>query len=240
MGASLTVVVPAFNERENLAPTLTELAAALRARGAEHPFELVVVDDGSSDGSAALLAELAARTPELRVVTHERNRGLTAALRTGFAAARMELVTWSPADGQIPSSEIVRLADAWGGRDLVLTTYANVRPDGLLRAAVSRGLRLAVAAMIGFRDRLEGVYLVRRAVLDELGLVASRSAGSIAFEIGAKVRARGLSVGTLAITCAPRRAGESKVAGRRLARNILATLEDLRDIRRSMRRSPHS
>jgi glycosyltransferase involved in cell wall biosynthesis len=233
--ASLTVVVPAFNERENLAPTLTELADALRARGGA--FELVVVDDGSTDGSAALLDELAARLPELRVVAHRHNRGLTAALRSGFAAARMELVTWSPADGQIPSSEIVRLADAWGGRDLVLTTYANRRPDGFARAVISRGLRTIVAATIGFRDRLDGVYLVKREVLASLDRVSSRSAGSIAFEIGAKVRARGLSVGTIAIACAPRRAGESKVAGRRLARNILATLEDLRDIRRSMRKS---
>jgi glycosyltransferase involved in cell wall biosynthesis len=222
---SLTIVVPAYNERDNLPAVLDELLAFGRQRC--RAFEVVVVDDGSSDGTA----EAVSAAPELRVVKHERNRGLTASLRTGFYGARNEFITWVPADGQIPAVELGRILDAWHGQDLVLSTYRQ-RPDGLVRIVMSRTLRLLLYLATGFRDRLEGTYLFRRALLDELELVARTSAGSIGFEIGAKARALGKSIGTTEIECAPRRSGRSKVAN---ARNVAATLGELWRIRRSMR-----
>src|SRR5207247_5902170 len=96
---SLTIVIPAYDERDNLPRVLADALAFARRACAR--FELLVVDDGSSDGSADVLAAAAAEAPELRVIRHERNRGLTAALRTGFFGAAHEYVTWIPADGQI-------------------------------------------------------------------------------------------------------------------------------------------
>src|SRR5262249_46884530 len=147
-------------------------------------FEILVVDDGSKDGCAEALAP----APEVRVVKHEVNRGLTQALRTGFFAARQELVTWAPADGQVPAAEIGKLLAAWKGHDLVLSTYRQ-RPDGVVRIVMSRTLRLMLRATTGLRDRLEGTYLFRRAFLDEIEIVARAAAGSIGFEIAAKARA---------------------------------------------------
>jgi glycosyltransferase involved in cell wall biosynthesis len=227
--ASLTVVVPAYNECGNLPQVLPELLAF--GRRACRAFEVLVVDDGSRDATAQVLDELARGAPELRVVRHERNRGLTAALRTGFFGAREELVTWVPADGQIPAAELAKLLDAWRGEDLILSTYRH-RPDGLKRAVLSRGLRVLLWLATGFRDRLEGTYLFRRALLDELHLVAERSAGSIGFEIGAKARAWGKRIGSTEIECAPRLSGASKVAN---ARNIAAYLVEIWNIRRSLR-----
>jgi len=225
--ASLTVVVPAYNERENLPRVVGELLAFLR--GACREFEILVVDDGSSDGSfeSGILPQAA----ELRVIRHERNRGLTATLRTGFFGAAHEFVTWVPADGQIPAVELGKILDAWHGEDLILSTYRH-RPDGLKRAVMSRGLRVLLWLATGFRDRLEGTYLFRRALLDELHLVAERSAGSIGFEIGAKARAWGKRIGSTEIECAPRLSGASKVAN---ARNIAAYLVEIWNIRRSLR-----
>jgi glycosyltransferase involved in cell wall biosynthesis len=222
---SLTIVVPVFNERDNLPEVLGALLEFGRARC--RAFEILVVDDGSRDGSAEVVPDAA----ELRLVRHPANRGLTAALRTGFFGAAKEFVTWVPADGQIPPDELGKILDAWRGEDLVLSTYRH-RPDGIWRATMSRSLRVLLFLATGFRDRLEGTYLFRRALLDELELVARTSAGSIGFEIGAKARRLGKRIGTTEIECAPRLSGRSKVAN---ARNVAAYLGELWRIRQSMR-----
>jgi glycosyltransferase involved in cell wall biosynthesis len=222
---SLTFVVPFYNERDNLPRVVGDLLAMARARCGS--FEILCVDDGSSDGGAAVLPA----APELRVVTHAQNRGLTAALLTGFRGAACELVTWVPADGQIPAGEVARILDAWDGHDLVLSTYRH-RPDGAMRLVMSRGLRLLLWLGVGLTDRVEGTYLFRRALLDELGLVSRTSAGSVAFEIAAKSRKLQKRITSTEIECAPRLSGRSKVAN---ARNIAATLGEIWRIRRSMR-----
>jgi glycosyltransferase involved in cell wall biosynthesis len=223
---SLTLVVPFFNERENLPRVVGDLLAMARTRCRN--FEILCVDDGSSDGSA----DAVPRAPEVRLVAHPENRGLTAALRTGFHAADREFVTWVPADGQIPAGEVGRILDAWDGHDLVLSTYRH-RPDGVVRLAMSRGLRVLLRIAVGLTDRVEGTYLFRRALLDELALVSRTSAGSIAFEIAAKCRRMGKRITSTQIECAPRLSGHSKVAN---ARNVAATLGEIWRIRRSMRR----
>ena len=231
---SLTIVIPAYNERDNLPRVLADALAF--GRRACHTFELLVIDDGSSDGTPDVLARVAKddAAPELRVIRHARTGGLTAALRTGFFGAAHEFVTWIPADGQIPPSELGKILDVWRGDDLVLSTYRS-RPDGLARMVMSRGLRVMLWATTGLRDRLEGVYLFRRALLDELRLVSDRSAGSIGFEIAVKMRRLGKRVASTEIECAPRMSGQSKVAN---ARNILQSLGELWRIRQSLRDLP--
>ena len=228
---SLTIVVPAYNERANLSRVIGD--ALTFARTSCRDAEVLVVDDGSSDGSADELASIARNHADascLRVVRHERNRGLTAALRTGFSEARNDFVTWLPADGQIALGELAKILDVWSDHDLVLSTYRH-RDDGLSRAVMSRGLRVLLWATTGLRDRLEGVYLFRRALLDDLALVSDRSAGSVGFEIAVKMRRLGKRVTSTEIECAPRLSGRSKVAN---ARNIVQSLGELWRIRRSL------
>lgn len=225
---SLTIVIPAFNERANLPRVLDDALAFGRANCAR--FEILVVDDGSSDGTLAALPA----APELRIIIHETNRGLTAALRSGFYGAQNDFITWIPADGQIPLPELGKLLAAWRGEDLVLSTYRQ-RPDGVARLVMSRSLRLLLFVTTGLRDRLEGVYLFRRSLLEELQLVSDRSAGSIGFEIAVKARHLRKHIGSTEIECAPRMSGQSKVAN---ARNIVASLGELWRIRRSLRALP--
>ncbi len=223
----LSVVVPVFNERKNLPVVLDELRAFAALRSER--IVVLVVDDGSTDGSAEVAH---CDGLDVRLLRHPRNQGLTAALRTGFFGAATELVTWLPADGQIPAAELGKILDAWRGEDLVLSTYGH-RPDGLWRAAMSRTLRLMLVAMTGLTQRLEGVYLMRRAALDGLALVAARSAGSIGFEIAAKLHAQGRAIGTVEIVCRPRLSGVSKVAS---LRNVALYFDELVRIRKSMKR----
>ncbi|MBL9040573.1 MAG: glycosyltransferase family 2 protein [Myxococcales bacterium] len=227
---SLTLVIPAFNEAENLQFVLPEALRFIAERCVS--CQILLIDDGSSDATAKVAAEFAAEQPErLRIITHPHNQGLTAALRSGFFGAHSELVTWIPADGQIAVSELDKMLRAYRGEDLLLTTYRH-RPDGLWRATMSKTVRLLVRAATGFADRLEGPYLFRRALIDELNLVCTRSAGSIGLEIAAKSRSLGKRIGSTEIECLPRLSGHSKVAD---LRNIVTYFGEIWRIHRSQR-----
>lgn len=224
---SLTLLIPAYNERENLPRVLPEALAFVRTACAA--CEVLVIDDGSSDGTAEYLRGV----DGIRVITHERNGGLTAALRTGFFSARNDFVTWIPADGQIPLTELGKILAAWQGEDLVLSTYRH-RPDGAIRLLMSRTVRVLLRAATGLTERLEGPYLFRRALLDELNLVSKTSAGSIGLELAAKVQALHKRIGTTEIECAPRLSGHSKVAN---LRNITQYLVEIWRIRKAMQQA---
>ena len=92
----VTLFIPVHDERDSLLPTAHKALQVLSGVGAD--FELLIVDDGSRDGSAALADELAGADPRVRVLHHERNRGYGHALRSGFQAARGELVAYTDCD----------------------------------------------------------------------------------------------------------------------------------------------
>jgi len=104
----LSVVVPVFNEGPNIEPLCRELTATLEAWG--RPYELIVVDDGSTDETFAELERLHAGNPRLRVIQFRRNFGQTAAFAAGFAAARGRLIATSDGDLQNDPEDIPRLA----------------------------------------------------------------------------------------------------------------------------------
>lgn len=129
------MVVPVFEERDNLEPLHRELVAALV--GVAGGVEFVYVDDGSRDGSAALLAELAKRDARVRVLSFERNCGQTAAFAAGFEAARGEVVATLDADLQNDPADLPRLLAALDRADVV-NGVRQGRRDGLVRKVSSR------------------------------------------------------------------------------------------------------
>ena len=102
----LSVVVPVHNERENIAPLVHEIVAAL---GGVVPFEIIYVDDGSSDGTAEALQHASLHTPMLRVLRHDRSAGQSTAIRTGVVAARGVWIATLDGDGQNDPSDIPAL-----------------------------------------------------------------------------------------------------------------------------------
>jgi dolichol-phosphate mannosyltransferase len=144
----LSVVVPVLNEEANVGPLIAEIRAAL---GDECAFEMVFVDDGSTDGTAAALAELQTSVPELRVLTHSRRAGQSPGLRSGIAAARGRLVATLDGDGQNDPADIPALLKAWqadrGDRPLMVTGHRVNRRDTWTKRRASRianGLRRAL------------------------------------------------------------------------------------------------
>ena len=102
----LSVVVPVHNERENLAPLIHEIVAALSG---VLPFEILYVDDGSTDGSSTALQHLQLQVPALRVLRHERSTGQSTAIRTGVLAARGRWIATLDGDGQNDPADIPAL-----------------------------------------------------------------------------------------------------------------------------------
>ena len=106
----LSVVVPVFNEQDNVAPLVHEITAALRpVAGPGSDFEIVYVDDGSSDGTLAALRALKAAVPELRVIRHLSQSGQSTAIRNGVKAARGTWIATLDGDGQNDPADIPRL-----------------------------------------------------------------------------------------------------------------------------------
>ena len=142
----LSIVIPLFNEEENLEPLLAELTAALE--GLEHGYEVLLVDDGSSDGSAAVLRRLAAADPRLRVLRQPRNQGQSAAFAAGFRRARGEIIATLDADLQNDPADLPGMLAQLGDCDVVCGVRTD-RHDSFVRRASSRIAN-------GVRNRLTG------------------------------------------------------------------------------------
>ncbi len=102
----ISVVVPVHNERDNVAPLIAEIVATLRGRW---PFEIVYVDDLSRDDTVAMLSELKANTPELRIIRHLSQSGQSTAIRNGVKAARGAWIATLDGDGQNDPADIPKL-----------------------------------------------------------------------------------------------------------------------------------
>lgn len=98
-------MVPAYDEEDGIEGVVARLAALT----IDAPVEILVIDDGSRDGTAKVLERLVAKIPRLRVIRHDENRGYGAALKTGFASARHEVIVMTDADGTYPEDRIADL-----------------------------------------------------------------------------------------------------------------------------------
>ena len=126
-----TVIVPCFNEEQAIRETVIEIAEHLPPG---ETCRLIVVNDGSKDRSLDLLTDLAEELPQLEVISHERNQGYGAALKTGIARARTDLIVITDADGSYPIDQIPVLARECADADMVVgartgpdITYSKIR-----------------------------------------------------------------------------------------------------------------
>lgn len=121
---ALSVVVPVFNERDNIPPLVHEITAALRGVTA---FEIVYVDDHSRDDSLAVLQALKAEVPELRVIQHVQQSGQSTAIRNGVKAARGAWIATLDGDGQNDPADIPKLIKARESADPLVKLFAGWR-----------------------------------------------------------------------------------------------------------------
>ncbi len=201
----LSVVIPVYNEQDNLEPLLAELRPVLHAQGLS--FELLLVDDASTDASAAVLARLAASDARIRVVTHRCNSGQSAALASGFRLARGRLVLTLDADLQNDPADIPRYLAALQDGVHCVCGYRAQRKQGWLRRFASRTANRFRAAITGDRLRDAGCNfrLLRREALAEIPVFN----GMHRF-LPTLLKAQGGVVREIDINDRPRQAGVSK------------------------------
>ena len=187
---ALSVFFPCYNDEATIA-RMVEVARATLDRVGVTDAEVIVVNDGSSDRSAAILAELATREPMLRVVTHERNRGYGGALLSGFAASTKQWVFYTDGDGQFDPSELELLVQRASDEVDVVQGYKLRRADGIVRAVIGRVYHRFVKLMFGLqiRDTDCDFRLIRHRALDRVTLV--HTTGVICVELVRKLQDSG-------------------------------------------------
>ena len=216
----LSVFFPAYND----AGTIASLAivAHMTARELTDDHEVIVVDDGSPDHTGELLDEMARVYPWLRVVHHGQNRGYGGALRSGFQAARKELVFYTDGDAQYDPREMRALYEALSpGVDFV-NGYKISRQDPLHRVVIGRLYHWLVKLAFGLRLRDVDCdfRLMRRSVFDKVTL--TRSSGVICVELMKKVQDHGFRIAEVPVHHFHRSYGKSQFFNfRRVGRTLV-------------------
>ncbi len=218
-GLDLSVVVMAFNEEANLPVTVDETVSWLSQACSR--WQIVIVDDGSTDGTYAVARRYAERFPEqVTVERHERNRGMGAAIKTGYGAARGSWVTQLPADGQIDPRVLQRFIDAVArdpALEVVLSRYRH-RDDGWIRDVLSWGFQNAIQVVVGHRGDYTGISMFRRELLERVGPLRSETF-FVNLEFPIRALRQGARHDLVEIEARPRLSGASKVRNlRRIAR----------------------
>ena len=228
----LSLVIPLRDEESNVVPLHAEMTAAFRAIGA--PYEMILVDDGSSDGTMARLREVQAGDPAVRVIRFTRNFGQTAAFAAGFEAARGRFVITADGDLQNDPADIPRLLALARTHDIVCGWRKDRKDAFLTRHVPSVAANWLLGLVTGLRLHDNGCSLkvFRAEVVQPLKLRPGmhRYLPAIAGQLGGRIA-------EVVVNHRPRRFGQSKVG---LSRTF-TVVADLFRLRRLMREAvdPH-
>ena len=206
---SLSVFFPAYNDAPSLPSLIARTFEVLEQQVED--FEVIVVNDGSADDTAGVLERLRAQHGErLRVVTHDRNRGYGAALRSGLAAARKELVFYTDGDGQYDVGELpcllARLAPYTG----FVNGYKLERHDPAHRVWIGKIYNSLARFLFGveIRDIDCDYRLIRRQLLDQISLEST--SGTVCVELVRKLEMTGWEFAEVGVHHYPRLYGRSQ------------------------------
>jgi len=229
MKISLSVIIMAFNELDSIERVVREIESVLTNLGCS---EIVIVDDGSTDGTGAVADRLAEEIPQVRVIHHETNRGLGEVYRTGFVQARGEYVTFFPADGQFPATIIEQFLPLMEDADMVLG-YLPKRKGSLLARGLSLMEKVLYRLLFGPLPRFQGVLMFRRALLDNVELKSTGRGWAVLMEFIIRISRDGYRIVTVPTEVRPRLSGRSKVNN---LRTIWANLKQVIILRRCLSR----
>lgn len=219
LSKDFTVVVPVYNEYDSLAPLWEQVSEIINQNASA--WEVIFVNDGSTDGSGAFLDELQAKESNVRVIHFQKNRGKAAALQTGFAAAQGKVVITLDADLQDDPQEINQLlAKLEEGYDLVSGHKKN-RHDPLHKTIPSHIFNALVRRLSGtsLRDINSGLKVYRKPVVENLHIY-----GELYRFIPILAISEGFKVTEIPVNHRPRQYGVSKYGASRFIRGILDLL----------------
>jgi len=227
---TISFFFPACNEEETVEELARRADLVLRDLASEH--EVIIVDDGSTDRTGEIADALARENRRIRVVRHPKNQGYGIALRSGFAAARYDLIFYTDGDLQFDVAELSKLLPLIREADIV-SAYKIRRMDGWERRVVSWVYNMSLKLFFGLpiRDVNCGFKLYRREVFDRITLRSTR--GLIDAEVLLKARRAGFRIVQVGVTHFRRRSGGSRYRVREIVRTMTQMVGLWRELRRS-------
>lgn len=213
----LSVVIPAYNEAQSL-KLVTEEAARFLRRHVDK-FELIIVDDGSTDETPAVIQQLAVRFPELRVICHATNLGYGTSLRDGFAASQHEWVFFTDADHQFRIDSLLDLLPLRDEADIIVG-FRRERQDPWIRRFLSFGYNVLMQLLfdVQVRDIDCAFKLFRRKMLESVQIESQRF--FVNTELLVKARANRFRIMETGVDHFPRQYDRSKVSIREIPRTL--------------------
>lgn len=224
----ISVVLLAYNERDNIEAVANEIQEVLNSLSV--PTQLLIVDDGSSDGTGAVADELQRQFANIEVVHHLVNQGLGGGYRTGLRQATGEFITFFPADGQFPASIIANFYARIADCDLVLG-HIPERKSSVVARALSFGERVLYRALFGKFPQFQGIFMVRRSILADIPLVSDGRGWAVVMELILRISRGPYRVISVPNELRPRLSGQSKVNN---IRTITANLKQVLVLRSKM------
>ena len=226
---SISVFLPCYNEQDNIVRVAKQSLAVLE--NLEADFELIIVDDGSSDGTAQIADELAGQNDKIKVLHHRTNLGYGAALQSGFKAATKKLVFYTDGDGQFDINEMPPLLGLMEKYDIV-SCYRLNRQDNLMRKINGWGWTKLVCLMFDMKIRdIDCAFkLYKREIFDNIKLLSTGAL--IDAEILARSVRKGYRITQKGIHHYPRTAGAQTGANLRV---ILRAFKELLRLRSQIR-----
>ena len=190
--AGLSVFFPAYNDSGTIASMV--IGAVQAASKLTPDYEVIVVNDGSADGTAAIADELARTYPRVRVVHHPTNRGYGGALQTGFRSATKELIFYTDGDAQYDPGELALLWERMTPDADLVNGYKISRSDPLHRIVIGRAYHHFVSMLFGLkvRDVDCDFRLMRRAIFEKIDL--EKTSGVICLEMMKKIHDGGFRI----------------------------------------------
>lgn len=227
---SLTVIVPAYNEKQNISRVVAEAIEMLEDLPLRD-YEVLLVDDGSTDSTSDEADALARSHPRVRALHHGRNRRQGAAFLTGWANATCEYVSWLAGDGQNPPECLRTLLEGMGRGDLAVSRYVD-RNYPMGRQVLTAGRTTMIRLLFGRVPWSQGPMMVRRDSLRGLRLLSD--SGFIHVEIAVREVRRGSTIVEVGVPYRSRLSGVSK--GTNL-RHVLHVTTDMLRVRLSLWRA---
>jgi len=219
----VTIAMIAYDEAPNLRPVVAEALAALDAAGGDG--EILLVDDGSTDGTSDIADAIASSEPRFRVVHHGRNRGFSGAMTTALRQARGDWIFLVPADGQVPLLDLERFLSASAGADVVVG-IRSYRPERG-RMLLSRAFHAIAKTLFPVPlEEFSSVFLFRRALIEAMAIRSRPRTAAVLPEVLFRASARGARFAQLRFAARPRLGGKAKGARPSIA--LVTLLELLR------------